>query len=42
MIVIATWRYGAGVSSDAVRNLSAVDSLLAGRGFTDLNGNPLT
>ncbi len=42
MIIIATWRYGAGVSSDAVRNLSTVDSLLAGRGFTDLNGFLLT
>ena len=42
MIVIATWRYGAGVSSDAVRILSAVDSLLAGRGFVDLNGVLLT
>ncbi len=41
MIVIATWRYGAGVSSDAVRNLSTVDSLLAGRGFVDLHGLPL-
>ena len=42
MIVAATWRYGAGVSSDAVRNLSTVDSLLAGRGFVDLYGKPLT
>ena len=42
MIVTATWRYGAGVSSDAVRNLSTVDSLLAGRGFVDLYGMPLT
>lgn len=42
MIAAATWRYGAGVSSDAVRNLSTVDSLLAGRGFVDLNGNLLT
>ena len=42
MIVTATWKYGAGVSSDAVRNLSTVDSLLAGRGFVDLNGNLLT
>ena len=42
MIIVATWRYGAGVSSDAVRNLSTVDSLLAGRGFVDLNGALLT
>lgn len=42
MVVVATWKYGAGVSSDAVRNLSAVDSLLAGRGFVDLNGYSLT
>ena len=42
MVLIATSKYGAGVSSDAVRNLSAVDSLLDGRGFTDLNGQPLT
>lgn len=42
MIAMATWTYGAGVSSDAVRNLSTVDSLLAGRGFVDLYGMPLT
>jgi hypothetical protein len=42
MIVVATWKYGAGVSSDAVRNLSTVDSMLAGRGFVDLNGNLFT
>src|SRR5512146_3055603 len=42
MVVTATWKYGAGVSSDAVRNLSTVDSLLAGRGFVDLNGVLLT
>lgn len=42
MILTATWKYGAGVSSDAVRNLSAVDSMLAGRGLVDLNGVLLT
>ena len=39
--LIATSRYGAGVSSDAARNLSTADSLLAGRGFVDMVGSPL-
>ncbi len=39
--MIATSRYGAGVSSDAARNLSTADSLLAGRGFVDMVGSPL-
>lgn len=39
-VAIATSRYGAGVSSDAARNLSTADSLLAGRGFVDMLGSP--
>ncbi len=39
--LIATSRYGAGVSSDAARNLSTADSLLAGKGFVDMLGSPL-
>ena len=42
MIVAATWKYGAGVSSDAVRILSTVENKLAGRGLVDLNGALLT
>jgi hypothetical protein len=33
--IIATSKYGAGVSSDAVRNLSTADNLAAGNGFFD-------
>jgi hypothetical protein len=33
--IIATSKYGAGVSSDAVRNLSTADNLAAGKGFVD-------
>ena len=33
--IIATSKYGAGVSSDAVRNLSTADNLVAGKGFVD-------
>jgi hypothetical protein len=40
-ILIATSKYGAGVSSDAARNLSTADSLLNGRGFVDMVGAPL-
>jgi hypothetical protein len=39
-IGIATSKYGAGVSSDAARNLSTADNLLAGRGFVDMIGEP--
>jgi hypothetical protein len=39
-VLIATSRYGAGVSSDAARNLSTADSLLAGHGFVDMVGSP--
>ena len=38
--LIATSKYGAGVSSDAARNLSTADSLLMGRGFVDMVGAP--
>lgn len=40
LILLTTSRYGAGVSSDAARNLSTADSLLAGRGFVDMLGAP--
>jgi hypothetical protein len=40
LILLTTSKYGAGVSSDAVRNLSTADNLLAGRGFVDLTGGP--
>ncbi|MFH1186065.1 MAG: hypothetical protein V1755_13665 [Chloroflexota bacterium] len=40
-ILIATSKYGAGVSSDAARNLSTADSLLRGMGFVDMLGSPL-
>jgi hypothetical protein len=40
-VLVATSKYGAGVSSDAARNLSTADSLLQGRGFVDMVGAPL-
>ncbi|HEY6075172.1 MAG TPA: hypothetical protein VIV15_17780, partial [Anaerolineales bacterium] len=40
LILLTTSKYGAGVSSDAARNLSTADSLLAGRGFVDMLGTP--
>ncbi len=40
LILITTSKYGAGVSSDAARNLSTADSLLAGKGFVDMLGSP--
>src|SRR5512143_1135157 len=40
LILLTTSKYGAGVSSDAARNLSTADSLLAGKGFVDMLGNP--
>lgn len=39
-ILLTTAKYGAGVSSDAGRNLSTADSLLQGRGFVDFAGAP--
>lgn len=39
-ILLATSKYGAGVSSDAARNLSTADSLLTGKGFVDMLGGP--
>ncbi len=39
-ILMTTSKYGAGVSSDAARNLSTADSLLAGKGFVDMLGGP--
>jgi hypothetical protein len=39
-ILVTTSKYGAGVSSDAARNLSTADSLLAGKGFVDMIGGP--
>jgi hypothetical protein len=41
LILITTSKYGAGVSSDAARNLSTADSLLEGKGFVDMLGAPL-
>lgn len=40
LILLTTSKYGAGVSSDAARNLSTADSLLAGKGFVDMIGGP--
>src|SRR5512140_2979032 len=37
---ITTSKYGAGVSSDAVRAMSTAQGLLAGRGFVDFTGTP--
>jgi hypothetical protein len=39
-ILITTSKYGAGVSSDAARNLSTAESLLHGQGFVDMIGTP--
>ena len=39
-ILITTSRYGAGVSSDAVRAMSTAEGLLEGRGFMDFTGTP--
>ena len=41
LILIATSKYGAGVSSDAARNLSTADSLRMGMGLVDMLGSPL-
>ena len=40
LILLTTSRYGAGVSSDAARNLSTADNLLADKGFVDMLGTP--
>lgn len=40
LVLVATSKYGAGVSSDAARNLSTADSLLQGKGFVDMIGQP--
>ena len=37
-VALVTWQCGAGVSSDAARNLSAGESIAAGRGFVDMVG----
>ena len=39
-IIVVTHRYGAGVSSDAARNLATAESLLQGKGFVDMLGTP--
>ena len=39
-ILAVTHGYGAGVSSDAARNLATAESLLQGRGFVDMLGGP--
>src|SRR5512147_1370559 len=38
--LITTSKYGAGVSSDAVRAMSTAEGLLGGRGFVDFVGSP--
>jgi hypothetical protein len=40
LIILSTSKYGAGVSSDAARNLSTADNLAAGKGFVDMTGAP--
>ncbi len=42
IIYLATYRFGPGLSTDAVLNLSAAANLMRGRGFIDLYGNPMT
>ena len=42
IIYLATYRFGPGLSTDAVLNLSAAANLMHGRGFIDLYGNPMT
>ena len=39
-ILMVTHKYGAGVSSDAARNLATAESLLQGKGFVDMLGGP--
>jgi len=39
-VLSVIWKFGAGVSSDAIRNLAAADSLLAGKGFLNPVGEP--
>ena len=39
-VLITTSKYGAGVSSDAVRAMSTAEGLLAGKGFVDFVGSP--
>jgi len=39
-ILMVTHQYGAGVSSDAARNLATAESLLQGKGFVDMLGGP--
>ena len=38
--LVTTWKFGAGVSSDAVRAMAAAENLLAGKGFVDNIGAP--
>jgi hypothetical protein len=40
LVLLSTSKYGAGVSSDAVRALSTAEGLLEGRGFFDFVGAP--
>ncbi|HEY9152468.1 MAG TPA: hypothetical protein VIN60_06245 [Anaerolineales bacterium] len=39
-VLAVTHQYGAGVSSDAARNLATAESLLQGKGFVDMLGGP--
>ena len=41
LVLLATSLYGAGVSSDAAKNMATAESLLAGRGFFDHTGGAL-
>lgn len=41
LALLATSLYGAGVSADAVKNMSTAESLLAGRGFFEHSGGAL-
>src|SRR5215204_5034552 len=41
LILVATSRYGVGLSADSVTYLSAAQNLLSGRGYTSFDGSPL-
>ncbi len=42
LVLVATSRYGLGLSTDSVYYLSGADNIAAGRGFLDFKGFPLT
>ena len=41
LILLATSRYGVGLSPDSASYIAAARSLLAGRGYLDYNGDPM-